>query len=162
MHILDFFGRLIFTLLNQTFDHLMASPSIEFSAAQWKRLCCDAELKGLRFDSSRRLRFFFVTPRDDTNTSFFNLFLLPFIISPFFLSPYTKCTIFFHRYEPIFFWRVASLQKYTIAYHRRILKKRLLFSLWCIGQILAQFAIKLEGWILSTFRFWQPLDAGSY
>ena len=58
------------TLFNQTFDHLMASLSTEFSAAQRKSLCCDAESKGLRFDSSWRLGFF---PRDNTNTSFFNL-----------------------------------------------------------------------------------------
>lgn len=48
----------------------MASLSTEFSAAQRKSLCCDAESKGLRFDSSLRLGFF---PRDNTNTSFFNL-----------------------------------------------------------------------------------------
>ena len=43
---------LFFTLFNQTFDNLMASPLMEFSAAHLKRFCCDAELKGLRFDSS--------------------------------------------------------------------------------------------------------------
>ena len=64
---------LVFTLFNQTFDHLMASPSIEFSAAQWKRLCCDAELKGLDSILREDSDFFFVTPRDNTNTSFFNL-----------------------------------------------------------------------------------------
>ena len=49
---------LFFTLFNQTFDNLMASPLMEFSAAHLKRFCCDAELKGLRFDSSRKLGFF--------------------------------------------------------------------------------------------------------
>ena len=43
---------LFFTLFNQTFDNLMASPLMEFSAAHLKRFCFDAELKGLRFDSS--------------------------------------------------------------------------------------------------------------
>ena len=49
---------LFFTPFNQTFDNLMASPLMEFSAAHLKRFCCDAELKGLRFDSSRKLGFF--------------------------------------------------------------------------------------------------------
>lgn len=49
---------LFFTLFNQTFDNLMASPLMEFSAAHLKRFCCDAELKGLRFDSTRKLGFF--------------------------------------------------------------------------------------------------------
>lgn len=48
---------LVFTLFNQTFDHLMASPSIEFSAAQWKRLCCEAELirAEIRFFAKTRI-----------------------------------------------------------------------------------------------------------
>ena len=126
----------------------MASPSIEFFAVLWKRRCCDVELKGLRFDSSRRLGFFLVTPRDNTNTSSFNLSIcfydlihdgerLVYINSLEILLEerssyaavfsFTFLSFTLHD-EPYFLpplwaylsWRVTSLQKYTLAYRRRI------------------------------------------
>ena len=172
----------VFTLFNQTFDHL-ASPSIEFSAAQWKRLCCDAELKGLRFDSSRRLGFFLRYSSWQHQYFFLYSFDLPLRLDllhdgerlvyvnslEIFLEERSSYAALFsftflsftlhhvHYFLPPLWaylsWRVASLQKYTLAYHRRILKKRPLFSLWCIGQILAQFDMKLEGFSVSGDGF---------
>ena len=153
---------------------------MEFSAAHLKRFCCDAELKGLRFDSSRKLGFFSLllletTPilhsfdlvlrlnllHDGERLVYMNSLEISLEERSRYTALFSFTFLSFTLHDVYYFlpplwaylsWRVASLEKHTLAYHRRILEKRLLFSLWCIGQILAQFSMKLEGWILSTFR----------
>ena len=139
----------------------MASPLMEFSAAHLKRFCCDAELKGLRFDSSFDLVLRLDLLHDGERLLYMNSLEISLEERSRYAALFSFTFLSFTLHDVSYFlpplwaylsWRVASLQKYTLAYHRRILEKRLLFSLWCIGQILAQFSMKLEGWILSTFR----------